>query len=399
MAKNPDEVKTEAQAALTEINQLVASAKTAATASTEAQAQVVAILNDAKAKLEEIGTAATEAVAAKTKVADLQTVVATKSQHIEDAQVHADKVRGELDRKLTEATQQATEAEASKTRAQSASDAATTVLTEIRTTKGSADTDADAVAKARKTAEDSAEIAKGLADKSATIEARIAEYEKSLEEFKQTAADRLKTIETLLPGATGAGLAHSLDKRRQSFLNPQKRWQWIFVGSVLAIVFVAVNGWWQIAKIESAPSSKETSQLEQASQSNDPHQFQQLFRLWLARLPVGAALLWLAVHAAREAALAKRIEEDYGYKSTVAASFEGFRRQMADLDANLKSDSPLAKLCGDTLATLAMLPGRIYDKHKLTVSPMDELRESAKVITEGAKPIAEVAKTLKVPGA
>lgn len=64
----------------------------------------------------------------------------------------------------------------------------------------------------------------------------------------------------------------------------------------------------------------------------------------------------------------------------------------------LKSDSPLAKLCGDTLTTLAQPPGRIYNKHKLTVSPLDEFRESAKTLTEGAKPLAEVAKSLNVPG-
>jgi hypothetical protein len=373
MAKNIDEIRAEAQKAFEEINQLLESAKNAA-------AQVVAGSNEAKAKLEEITNAAADATATKTKITDLQTVIAAKSEHIEDARVHADKVRSDLDGRLTEATQQATEAEGLKTRAQSAADGATEILTAIRTTKGSAETDAEAASNARKVAEESSEVTKGLADKSATVEARVADYEKHLSELEIQSAERLKTIDGLLPGATSAGLAYSLDKRRQSFLNPQKRWQAVFVCSLLAIIVVAVNGLLHVYQMKTVPT------------------FDELARLWLARLPVAAALLWLALHASRETALAKRLEEDYGYKSAVASCFEGFRRQMAEISVELKSDSPLAKLCGDTLTTLAMPPGRIYDKHKLTVSPLDELRESAKTLTEGAKPIAELAKTLKLPG-
>ncbi len=318
MAKSTDESKTEAQNALAEINQLLESAKNTA-------AQVVAASNEAKAKLEEITSAAAEATAAKTKITDLQTVIAAKSEHIEDARVHADKVRADLDGKLTEATQQATEAEGLKTRAQSAADGAAEILTAIRTTKGSAETDAEAVGKARGVAEESAEITKSLADKSATVEARVADYEKHLNELQTQSAGRLKTIDGLLPGATSAGLAYSLDKRRQSFLNPQKRWQAVFVCSLLAIIVVAVNGLLHVYQMKTVPT------------------FDELARLWLARLPVAAALLWLALHASRETALAKRLEEDYGYKSAVASCFEGFRRQMAEISVELKSDSPLAK--------------------------------------------------------
>jgi hypothetical protein len=377
MAKNTDEIKTEAQNALAEINQFLESAKSSAATATESQAQLFAVLNEAKAKLEEITNATTEAIAAKTKITDLQTVIATKSQHIEDAQVHADKVRADLDRKLTEATQQATEAEASKARAQSASDAATTVLTEIRTTKGSSETDAEGVAKAREIAEHSAEVAKGLADKSATVEQRITDYEKRLAELDAQSADRLKTIDTLLPGATSAGLAHSLDRRRQTFLKPYKGWQLFFVISLLAIVAVAVTAMWHAYHLKTVPT------------------YDELGRLFLARVPVAGALIWLALHAGREAALAKRLEEDYGYKSAVASSFEGFRRQMADIGVDMKPDSPLAKLCSDTLSTIATPPGRIYDKHELIVSPAKELKQCAQAVADAAKPIIEAAKALK----
>jgi hypothetical protein len=100
--------------------------------------------------------------------------------------------------------------------------------------------------------------------------------------------------------------------------------------------------------------------------------------LWLSRLPIAGALVWLALHASRESALAKRLEEDYGYKSAIAACFEGFRKQMSEIGKDVAPDSPLAKLCSNTLTTIATPPGVIYEKHALTVTPSDELKKAAK---------------------
>ena len=363
---------------LAALNQFAESAKVSAATINDSQTQIAAALAEAQAKAAEVTSAATQAVAAGTKITDLQTVIATKSDHIQDAQVHADKVRADLDRALTEATLQATEAEGLKSRAQSAVDTATAALADVRTTKGAVETDATTVSEARKAAEESAASVKSLADKSATVEERIANYEKRLAELDTQSGDRLKTIEALLRGATSAGLAHSWDARRQTFLKPQNRWQWIFVISLLAIVGVAISGLAHVYKLDKIPT------------------FEELARLWLARLPVAGALLWLALHASRESALAKRLEEDYGFKSTVASSFEGFRKQMSEI-GELPLDSPLAKLCENTLSTIAAPPGRIYDKHRLTVSPIDELKDATKTVTEAVKPMADAARALKTP--
>jgi chemotaxis protein histidine kinase CheA len=380
MARDPSEIPSEAAELLGTIRQHAEATSTVATKATESQVQVAAALADAQAKSTEIASIATEAAAARTKISDTQAILATKSQHIEDAQTHADKVRADLDKKLTEATQQATEAEGFKSRAQSAADASATVLTETRTAKGAAESEAAAAAEARKKAEESAEVSKKLADKSEAVDTKIADYEKRLDELEKQSQDRLKTIEDLLPGATGAGLAHSLDKRRQTFLKPHTRWQALFIGALTLIAAVAVSGLLHVYSMKSIPT------------------YDELARLLLARLPLAGALLWVALHASREAALAKRLEEDYGYKSVIASSFEGFRRQMADINVDLKANSPLTKLCGDTLSTLAELPGRIYDKHKLTVSPIDEVKECARIVVEAAQPIIDAAKKLKVPG-
>ncbi len=116
----------------------------------------------------------------------------------------------------------------------------------------------------------------------------------------------------------------------------------------------------------------------------------------LARLPVAGPLLWLALHASREAALAKRLEEDYGYKAAIASSCEGFQKQMSQF--GMAPGSALTKLLDDTLTTIAAPPGRIYEKHQLVVSPINEVKDTAKTLGETAKSIVEAAKNFKPSG-
>lgn len=345
------------------VQTLAETARQAMAAITAAQAQVTTALSEAQAKLTDIGAASTAALTAKTQITDEQTVIASKSSHIEDAKAHADGVRAELDKIQIAATKSATDVAGASTRAQTAADSATEVLATIKAQRTQADTELTAVVAARDAAKAAAAITKDLADTAESVETRVAEYEAKLAAFETKANEQLATITGLLPGATSAGLAHAFDQRRQSFLKPGTRWQWLFVGSVAALVVLALTGLWQVVK---GPA---------------PLGYDDLLRLWLARVPIAAALIWLALHASRESALAKRLEEDYGYKAAIAASFQGFQEQMGKIGATASGNSPLGKLCDDTLATLASPPGRIYDKHKLTVSPADELASAARTVS------------------
>lgn len=317
------------------------------------------LANSLQAKLSEAQTAATVAIAIRTQLTDEQAVIATKSAHIQSAQEHADKIRAELDRVQTIAIQSATEAEGHKRRAQSAVDNASELLAEIRAQKASVQTDADNIAALHEAAEDASTVTKRLADRSDNIEKRLADYEATLAELKKQSEDQLQTITGLLPGATAAGLAHAFDDRRKTFLLPSRRWQWLFVGSVACLVALALSGLYNVYK------------------DNAVLGWDELARLWIARLPIAGALIWLALHASREAALAKRLEEDYGYKAAIAASFLGFQKQMSKIGEDAPEGSPLSQLCQDTLATIGSPPGRIYDKHRLTVTPAGEIAEAA----------------------
>lgn len=350
------------------IEQMAEAAKKAASMAADSQRSIAELLSDAEAKLSEISSVATQALAAKTQITDEQAVIATKSDHVQKAQEHADKVRADLDRVLTAATQQATETEGQKSRAQSAADETAKVLMDIRTAKGSIDSDTAEVGALLESAKEAAATIKNLAEVSATVESRVADYEKRLAELERQSNSQLQTITGLLPGATSVGLAHAFDVRRQTFQKPSVRWQWLFVGSVLAIVVLAATGLWHVYA------------------SGTELTYDELLRLWLARLPIVGALVWLALYASRESALAKRLEEDYGYKSAIASSFVGFHKQMSEIGVVAGSNEPLAKLCADTLATISSPPGRIYDKHALTVSPTGELKDAANFVVQSKGP-------------
>ncbi|WP_287964767.1 hypothetical protein [Diaphorobacter sp.] len=348
-------------------SELIATLKAKLVEAESLQSRIIDVFNAAESKSAEIGAIATAALAAKTQITDGQAVISTKSSHIQDAQIHADAVRAELDRLQTVVTQKATETEGQYQRAEAAKDAAAEALAEIRAHKTAAEADATVAASSRDAAEAAAAASKKLADKAETVEKKITAYENRLAELDNQCNEKLETITGLLPGATAAGLAHAFDDRRKTFLKPGTRWQWLFVGSVSFIVLLALTGLWHVYK------------------SGTPLTWDELARLWVARLPIAGALVWLALHASRESALAKRLEEDYGYKAAIAASFQGFQKQMADLGSSVQESSPLSKLCGDTLATIASPPGRIYEKHQLTVTASGELAAAAAEVMKREK--------------
>jgi len=345
---------TEAQAKLDAANTLATAVTNAATAATETQRVAKSVLTEVQAKLTATTTIATSVAATGAKIDADAAVIDTQAKHIDAAQSHADGVRAALDTASTKATQSATAAEGLQQRAQTAADTAATLLQDVQTAKTTTATDAAAIAEALKASKAHALQTKSLADKATTVEEAIAAYEKKLVELEEQTNEKLKTVERLLPGATSAGLAHEFNARSESFRAPRVRWQGIFMTALTLLIVLGLSGLIHVIWTGTALT------------------YDELLRLWLSRLPIAASLLWLALHASRESALARRLEEDYGYKSAIAASFEGFHKQMKDIGDSAEDNGPLKQLCENTLATIATPPGRIYERHELTVSPSAE---------------------------
>lgn len=351
---------------ITDINNLLNTIQTTNAQAMETKTQAAAALESIRSFVSTATEAASRLEAIKTQADAAQGVIAAKSEHIEAGREHVDKVRNALDTALLEAQQSATRAEAQHQAGRATAENLTGLYTAAQAVKANTDSNAESVAALRKQCEDHIAATAKLAEIALSTEAKVKAYEARLAELEIAAAERLKTIESLLPGATSAGLASAFNERRAYFKWPQRIWQGTFISSVLALLALAAVEFGVFAQADALLS------------------FDKVGLSLLHRLPFALPLIWLAFHAAHKAALAQRLEEDYSFKETVSRSFEGYRREMGELEGKLKPGSPLAALCTSTLAVITRRPGLIYEKHALTKTPMDAVGETMTAIVEKA---------------
>lgn len=363
-----------AKVVLDQLQKMLAEAKETLDKISESTPKFAAAASDVELKQTAVASAASDvelkrsAVAkAETEVQIKRTAVVTHAEQIDGDQKRATEIRGELDGLLVSAKQTQAQVEGFKQDAENAKNSAAQADADISAIKTTADANAKEVAAALAASNSASAKTKALADKSETVEQRIKDYEAKLAELVTQCENQLGEIKALLPGATSAGLASAFDQRRKTFLNPSKRWNWLFISSVVILAVLAL-----VSLIEAYFHTPELT-------------YQQLLIRWLSRIPFAAALVWLAVHASRESALAKRLEEDYGFKVSVASSFQGFQEQMKIVGGSAAGNEPLKTLCDATLAQITNPPGRIYEKHPLAVSPTEELLKAAQAILDAAK--------------
>lgn len=364
-----DALFTAAKEAVLALNQQCDAAKAASTQSNEANNQIGTILGSLKATLDSATENGVRIEALKVQVDQAATVAAQRSQHIEEGKEYVDKKRAEADVILNTAKKSATDAEAQHQAARSSAENLNTVYTAAQTTKVNTESNAADVAKLLQQCQEYAVTSKKLADIAATTEEKVKGYEAGLAQLDAEAEAHLKTIKGLLPGATSAGLAAAFNLRRAYFKWPLRIWQGTFIISVLGLLCIAF--------VEFGAAAK----------SGQPLSWDQLGLSLMHRLPFVLPLIWLAFHASHKAALAQRLEEDYAFKETVSASFEGYRREMRDMDAVSNPDSAASRLSTRVLAIVTDPPGRIYEKHRLNHTPLTALADSAGPITDAASKI------------
>lgn len=193
-----------------------------------------------------------------------------------------------------------------------------------------------------------------LAIKAAATDQKITAYETAIGEINEKSQKQLEEILGLLPAATSAGLASKFNERRLEFLKPQGNWNVVFFTAIALLIALGIYG------------------LVQAGSYKGDIDLLYIAKLWALKLPLVAVFVWLAMYAARERALAKRLEEDYGFKAAVAASLHGFQAQAEKVSAT-DPNAPISKLYDNTLREIANSPGRIYEKHKLVPNIKDDL--------------------------
>lgn len=363
------------QSAGAQVTSVLATAQSTGSSIAETAAQAASQLESIRSQSKAATDAAALVEGLKATVEQSAQVAAQRSKHIEDGRVYVDEQRATIDKLVVEARQAAAAAVESQQSARAVLDRFNQVYADLQATKAGSDAAAASVNAHLTAAEKDAATTAKLAEVADTVELRVKSYEAKLADLQGLADERLRKIDSLLPGAASAGLASAFNARRAHFVMPRRVWQGTFVACIVLLLGLAVYEFGFVSRANSEPT------------------WERLSLSLLHRLPFALPLIWLAFHASHMAALAQRVEEDYAFKEAVSRSFEGYRRELADLEGKAGSGSPLARFCSGVLGVVTNPPGRIYDKHKLNHTPFN-------VIAETTGPIAEAVGKMapRVPG-
>jgi hypothetical protein len=163
------------------------------------------------------------------------------------------------------------------------------------------------------------------------LKSEISAREKHLEQFKKQQEVKYKTlndeIESLLPGATSAGLASAYHDLKVSFDTPIKSYSKLFYGSIsflMLVAFISITqelGWFYIKFVDVTDLTK-------------------LFSNVLYKLPLIIPVLWLTLFASKRRSETLRLQQEYAHKEALAKSYQNFKIQIEALE---QSDPELMK--------------------------------------------------------
>lgn len=299
-------------------------------------------LRAAQVDREKVGEELTAAKAERAEVAELKA----------EAEASLERAAAAEEQATTAQQQSATsvsQAQKSATAAQKHAESVSATNDTVKTTLGSVTTNAETIAEHRAQVEEDAEATGALARKAEAVEARIKKYEVGFDERNARADALADRVEGLLPGAASAGLAHSYRKSKESKDGPKRFWLWAFISTIALIVgslflpmpwfnpagdVEGLNGWYL-----------------------------------LARLPVVLPLSFFAGVALVHFRVESRIQDDYRHKEDLAATYEGFRKQMSE--ETFGSGAASYDLAQQTLATIHAEPGRMYDSKREVYTPAE----------------------------
>ena len=168
--------------------------------------------------------------------------------------------------------------------------------------------------------------------------------EKYIEEYDK----RTKEIESLLPGATSAGLASAFLQRKEAIEKNKKWWALLLLASVGLLItfgFISMANWFNTGGVISSFPS---------------------------RVIIVAGLILLEEFARRNFNVIFRLAEAYAYKEALAMSYLGYKKQMADTimpqqNNNTQGHSVLMRIFLDKLEDE---PGKnVFDKEKHYLGP------------------------------
>ena len=187
----------------------------------------------------------------------------------------------------------------------------------------------------------------------------ITTYEQNQQENNKNLYEQ---IESLLPGATSAGLAKSYQLMKDSFEQPIKNWNRVFVGSVVVMFVATFLSFIEIGTVK----DNVTTWFAFATMGDITSTMNSL----LFKLPLYAPLIWLAIFASKRRSENQRLQQEYAHKEAVATSYISYKMQIDELD--LEDKNLLEKLLNSSIDTVSYNASESLDKKHGDTTPVQE---------------------------
>ena len=189
---------------------------------------------------------------------------------------------------------------------------------------------------------------------------------KFLKEYEQEQQANNKNlyeqIESLLPGATSAGLAKAYQDMKESFDKPIKYWNITFI-SIVSIMFVSTF----VSFVDIGIIKDDTWTLFTFKQMGD---FTSTLNSLLFKLPLYAPLIWLAIFASKRRSENQRLQQEYAHKEALAKSYVSYKMQIDELKQEDKK--LLEKLLDSSINTVSHNASESLDKKHGDSTPVQE---------------------------
>lgn len=174
-----------------------------------------------------------------------------------------------------------------------------------------------------------------------------------------------KQIESLLPGATSAGLSSAYNIMYNKFNGEVKMYGWLFYLS-LVLLLCAVFGVNFIPNIAAQHVVLDSSIMARIVTTLD--------RI-IYKLPFVLPALWLAFYISRRRNESQRLAQEYAHKEALAKSYDSYKQQIEKLSGE-ESDRLLLVLMENTLNAIAFNPAKILDGNSKEPSPIEEIAKN-----------------------
>jgi hypothetical protein len=180
-----------------------------------------------------------------------------------------------------------------------------------------------------------------------------------------------------LPGATSAGLASAYKALKDNFRVPIARYTGAFY---MSLIILLLGGLAVVS--ESVVLWPFKVQFLQA------HDWEEMFRTLLTRVPIVVPIVWLAIFSATRRSQYERLQQEYAHKEALASSYESYKKQLQEL--KIDADALQRELIAKAIDAIAYNASKTLDGNHTEKLPAFQVLEKLNV--DDLKKLIELAR-------